>query len=472
MSRKTRIYPQWFIDELVNEEDKEKAINGNLLNKEKVLFTCPEGHVYMQCVNAHIHSTNGDRKCGCPICGKMKREKNRLETLKNKRIYPQWFIDEIVNEEDKVNAINGKLNSKNIVTFRCENGHEYKQTVGVHINLSTGERKHGCPICNSKLKSEKAKKQHKNKRVYPQWFIDELVNEEDKEKAKSSILTSKDIVTFKCENGHEYRQLVGVHISLSTGEKKYGCPCEKNERIQSSLKEYFLKTKKVVYPQWFVDEIVNEEDKVNAIKGFLPGKKKYLFKCINGHEYSMTISNRIKLSTGEEKHGCPHCNNSRSKVELEIEEYVKSLGYNTEHKRFRDSDNRIFEIDIFIPEKNVGIEYNGSYYHSLNDNRINKKYHYDKFNECRKQDILLITIFDIEWDNRKEEIKQYINDIIEGKENELSYNRKGYMNNNYPSWKHYKDNNNKYFEDSYLYREKYRVYTCGYSIIRLNTVVN
>ena len=36
MSGKTRTYPQWFIDELVNEEDKEKAINGNLLNKEAV----------------------------------------------------------------------------------------------------------------------------------------------------------------------------------------------------------------------------------------------------------------------------------------------------------------------------------------------------------------------------------------------------------------------------------------------------
>lgn len=187
MSCKIRIYPQWFIDELVNDEDREKAINGSLLNKEKVLFTCPEGHVYMQCVNSHIYSTNGDRKCGCPICGKMKREKNRLETLKNKRIYPQWFIEELVNEEDKVNAINGKLNSKDIVTFRCGNGHEYKQTGGVHINLSTGE-------------------------------------------------------------------------------KKYGCPCEKNERIQSSLKEHFLKTKKVVYPQWFIDGLVNEEDKVNAIK--------------------------------------------------------------------------------------------------------------------------------------------------------------------------------------------------------------
>ena len=45
------------------------------------------------------------------------------------------------------------------------------------------------------------------------------------------------------------------------------------------------------------------------------------------------------------------------------------------------------------------------------------------------------------------------------------------MNNNYPSWKHYKDNS-KYFEDRYLYRESYKVYTCGYSIIQLNAVVN
>ena len=150
---------------------------------------------------------------------------------------------------------------------------------------------------------------------------------------------------------------------------------------------------------------------------------------------------------------------------IKINDYIKSLGYNTEHKRFRDSNHKLFEIDIFIPEINLGIEYNGSVYHSSENGvykNLDRLYHYNKFNECRKKNILLITIFDVEWDSRKEEIKQYIKDTLEGKGTNLPYGMKGYMNNNYPCWKHYKDTGD-YLEDSYTYNGKNIVYTCGYS---------
>lgn len=70
-------------------------------------------------------------------------------------------------------------------------------------------------------------------------------------------------------------------------------------------------------------------------------------------------------------------------------------------------------------------------------------------------------MFDIEWDNRKEEIKKYIKDILDGKEDKLSYDKEGYMNNNYPSWKNYK-NNGKYIEHSYTSNNKI-VFTCRYT---------
>lgn len=37
-----------------------------------------------------------------------------------------------------------------------------------------------------------------------------------------------------------------------------------------------------------------------------------------------------------------------------------------------------------------------------------------------------------------------LRDILEKKENKLSYNKKECMNNNYPSWKHYKYNGGIY----------------------------
>lgn len=64
--------------------------------------------------------------------------------------------------------------------------------------------------------------------------------------------------------------------------------------------------------------------------------------------------------------------------------------------------------------------------------------------------------------NRKEEIKQYIVGILEGKETNLTYEREGYMNNNYPCRKRYKDSGD-HLEYSYTYNGKNILYTCGYS---------
>ena len=60
--------------------------------------------------------------------------------------------------------------------------------------------------------------------------------------------------------------------------------------------------------------------------------------------------------------GCPKCCRSRkSKGEDSVAEYIESLGMKVERGR-RDIISPL-EIDIFIPEKNLGIEYNGHYYH-------------------------------------------------------------------------------------------------------------
>ena len=66
------------------------------------------------------------------------------------------------------------------------------------------------------------------------------------------------------------------------------------------------------------------------------------------------------------------------------------------------------EIDIYLPEYNLAIEYNGSYWHSskLKD----KFYHLNKTKLCRDKEIDLIHIFEYEWtDFRKQCI---IKDII------------------------------------------------------------
>lgn len=68
------------------------------------------------------------------------------------------------------------------------------------------------------------------------------------------------------------------------------------------------------------------------------------------------------------------------------------------------------EIDIFIPKLNIGIEYNGLYWHS--EKKVGKKYHQDKFLLCKEKNIRLIQIFEDEWVFKKEIVKARLSHIL------------------------------------------------------------
>ena len=53
------------------------------------------------------------------------------------------------------------------------------------------------------------------------------------------------------------------------------------------------------------------------------------------------------------------------------------------------------ELDIYIPEKKLAIEFNGTFWHCSNQKY--KNYHQDKTIDCAKQGIRLIHIFEYEW---------------------------------------------------------------------------
>ena len=94
--------------------------------------------------------------------------------------------------------------------------------------------------------------------------------------------------------------------------------------------------------------------------------------------------------------------------EKSITDYVKSLGFNP-IKYVIGKDKTRFEIDCYIPELKIGIEYNGIYYHSTNGgNKKKKTYHINKNSFALKQGIDLIQIWEDQWKNQQEIIKDII----------------------------------------------------------------
>lgn len=68
------------------------------------------------------------------------------------------------------------------------------------------------------------------------------------------------------------------------------------------------------------------------------------------------------------------------------------------------------EIDILIPDLNLGFEYNGLYWHS--DLYKDKRYHLNKTEKCKSVGIKLITIWEDDWKFKKEIVKWRILNLL------------------------------------------------------------
>lgn len=106
---------------------------------------------------------------------------------------------------------------------------------------------------------------------------------------------------------------------------------------------------------------------------------------------------------------CSNCNGLR-KGSLSEQEIVNFLSKYTEVEQHNREKIAPLEIDIFLPEFNVGIEYNGLYWH--NDLRIDKNYHYNKTEQCIAKDIRLIHIFEDEWIYKKDIVKSRLLGVL------------------------------------------------------------
>ena len=95
-----------------------------------------------------------------------------------------------------------------------------------------------------------------------------------------------------------------------------------------------------------------------------------------------------------------------SKGQEELEEFVKSLGF----KVVRNDRGHLngYEIDVFIPELNLGFEYNGEFFHQDSP----KDYHKMKTEIAEKNGIHLIHIFETEWLYRQDLIKNRIKMLL------------------------------------------------------------
>jgi len=97
-----------------------------------------------------------------------------------------------------------------------------------------------------------------------------------------------------------------------------------------------------------------------------------------------------------------------SSEELELCSFVESLGFEV----VRNSRSIIHphEIDIFIPELGIGIEYHGCMWHT--EDRVGREYHNLKRQKAKERGYKLLQFFDFEWKKKKNQVKSFIKSAL------------------------------------------------------------
>jgi len=260
-------------------------------------------------------------------------------------------------------------NAKQKLDYICPEGHNHCITWS---DWKSGRR---CFCCSNR-----------NKGNYKRMNIHFIRSEFAKERYQ--LLTAKyknqyQKLKYICFNGHKHS------ISWNNWQQGARCPyCSGKakptiEFIRSEFKKEGWRFESIEY--------INNNRKLDYI-------------CTNGHKHSINWGN------WQQGKRCPYCIGIISKGEIEIRNFVKSLGIevssNDRNQIFNPKTGYAFELDIFMPNLNKAIEYNGEYWHQDKSKDLLKQ------KLCEEKEINLLTIWDKEWKTEKTICKDRIKEFI------------------------------------------------------------
>lgn len=339
-----------------------KAIHGDKYDYSKVKFNSMEDKIIIICSihgefeqNAHGH-LNG---YGCFKCyGSVKSDTEEF-VEKARKIHGDKY------DYSKVDYKNSKSNVKII----CYKHGEFTQRASGHLG-GKGCSKCGHSISNHEEFVAKARKIHGDKYDY----------------SEVDFTSYKNKVAIICPVHGKFFQTPNTHF------RKSGCiNCSKHRK--SDTEEFILKSLKVHNDEY-------DYSKVNYINAVT--KVKIICK-IHG-EFEQIPASHLNGC------GCPKCPSNISNGQNELMDFVKSV-YDGEIIINDRNIIKPYELDVFIPQKSLAIEYHGIYWHSSRSIDIDES-HYNKTDLCNYINVRLIQIFENEWRDKKEIVKSIIKSKI------------------------------------------------------------
>lgn len=218
---------------------------------------------------------------------------------------------------------------------------------------------------------------------------------------------------WKCAAGHSWHSQVGFRV-----ERDWMCPqCASLK----SVNEYYKSRAAVEgsladhHPQLMEEWDWDENQHLNPYE-ILTGSRRHAWwicrKC--DHEWKAAIANRAR---GAET-GCPQCALEIyvSKGERNLAEYVRSLTALPVMTSVR-SVIPPSELDIYLPDLQVAIEFNGDYWHSehiisTRHGITAQQYHQSKIDRCAEQQVTLAYVWENDWNHHRSAVEEALRHLL------------------------------------------------------------
>jgi len=231
----------------------------------------------------------------------------------------------------------------------------------------------GCPNCAGQVIDKNKLIKHANDKG------GKLISSLDEYK------NNKTKLIWECAKGHQWRAkwqniLSGKWCPVCANNKKHPLSYIKNKILK---KDYKLKSE---------------------YKGM---NYKVELECPEKHIWYTTLGNFKKGNT------CPICSHKGlSRAQIEIETIIKLYKFET-ISNYKPDFMQGRELDIYIPDLNLAIEYCGLYWHTEDSPESrDRNYHSIKHKLCEENGIRLITIFEDEWVYRKKQVLNFLKSVL------------------------------------------------------------
>jgi len=339
------------------------------------------------------------------------------------------------------NLVKWQSSNKKFATY-CSTDCMYKDPDVSLKRKKTNQQKYGGPVpmCSKEIKkkaietnikkygadyhqqTEQGKRQREKTNIKKYGVKTPFESEEIRKKAEETNLQK---YNTRYPSNLEITKLKSIDTCL----KKYGVPYvtqtyfHKIHKEKTCLERYGVphimqtqefkeKAKETLLQKYGIDNIKRKHIPNEILEKL--NSKEWLEENYQDFNSLTSIAEQLNVSPSmvcvyAKKHNIK-INKISSQAENELYNFIKSVY----HQKIEKNTRKIippYEIDIFLPNEKLAIEYNGLLWHSELFNK-DKNYHLKKTTLCKEQNINLIHILENEWKFHPEIIKSRILSLL------------------------------------------------------------